>query len=642
MGRTLLALASTCAAACAGPPHPATAPASIAPAVDVPALLEAHENFGGTLSPDGTRVVFRSDRDGVAELYVAEVAEPDGPAKKIVAGPERIASGVFAHDGRSLLFRRDTGADENFHVLRVPVDGGEPVDLTPTDPMWRDSPLVPRDRADVIVYGARKPTDYASMIIVQELDGGAQRVAYRDPGAGAMIDVLPDASAALWFREATTGGHEVLEIDLATGQARPIEPRDGAAEMVTAAAYSADGSRIFVATDHGGEHHVVVALDRATLAELATYPQTDPPTAEVSAIVPSPRGDRVAITIDAGNHSTVRLLDATTLATLVDIRTPLGTAAVGTNSETRVRNGTGVFAADGMHFAINVSLPDAPEDIYLVDTLAGEARPVRDEPRAALAKLPAIATSIANVKSFDGLVVPVNVYVPAGATTRMPTMVWLHGGPDASTSIEWNAWNRIFAAAGVVVLEPNIRGSTGFGRAYARADDREKRWDALRDLAAINAWARAQPWCDPQQIVIAGASFGGYYTLMALAHQPDLWSAGVDLAGPSDLHTLLTAHAMPERYVAEVGDPVADAKLIADLSPIHDVARVVAPLFVYQGANDDRVPRVHADTIVAALRARGVRVDYMLAGDEGHSVARRANEIELLGRLLVFIRSGPR
>jgi len=228
-------------------------------------LLDAYENVGGVLSPDGTKLLFRSDRDGITELYLADVAHPNAPATRIVAGPERVASAVFARDGASVIFRKDTGANEVFHIYRADLDGSHVVDLTPPEPLWRDSPLLPRARPGLIVYGARDSRDYRSMIVVQDVSGGPARVAYRDPGPGTVIDVLPDA--ALWYREVTTGGHEILEIDLATGAARPISPRDGTAAMVTYGAYSADGARrIFVATDNGTEDHVVVALDRDTLA----------------------------------------------------------------------------------------------------------------------------------------------------------------------------------------------------------------------------------------------------------------------------------------------------------------------------------------------------------------------------------------
>lgn len=603
-------------------------------------LLDAYANFGGVLSPDGTKLLFRSDRDGIPELYLADVAHPDAPATKIVAGPERVASAVFAQGGASVIFRKDTGANEVFHIYRADLDGTHVVDLTPPEPLWRDSPLLPRARPDLIVYGARDSRDYKSMIVVQDLAGGPARVAYRDPGPGTVIDVLPDASRALWYREATTGGHELLEIDLATGAARSISPVDGTAAMVTYGAYSADGARqIFVATDNGTEDHVVVALDRDTLAEVATYHQDAPATAEVAAIVPSPRGDRVAIMVDAGNHTTVRILDARTLAVVADVRAPLGTISLGTSSETRVRLGGGAFAEDGARFAIGVSLPDAPDNVYLVDAATGDATPLRHEPRAGLARLPPIAASIVEVPSFDGVRVPVNVYLPAHLDPGKPlaTIAWFHGGPDASTPLAWNAWNRVLSAQGYVVLEPNIRGSTGFGRAYARADDKAKRWDALRDVEAVNAWARAQPWCDHTRLVVAGGSFGGYVTLMALAHQPKLWSAGIDLAGPTDLVAMRTARARPARYLEELGDPVADKQMLAELSPIHAVDQLTAPVFIYQGQNDAHVPRAQADLMVRALRERGVPVEYMVPTDEGHTVARRANEVELLVRVMRFL-----
>ncbi|HEU4727614.1 MAG TPA: prolyl oligopeptidase family serine peptidase, partial [Kofleriaceae bacterium] len=462
----------------------------------------------------------------------------------------------------------------------------------------------------------------------------------RDDRAATILDVLPDGSHALWYRVAPTGGHDLLEVDLATGAARAISPRDGTAAMMTSGAYSADGSMIYVATDNGTETHVVEALDRATLAELARYTQEAPASAEVAAIAASPRGDRIAIMVDAGNHTTVRLLDARTLAVVADVATPLGTTTLGTMSETRVRLGGGAFADDGAHFVIGVSLPDSPDDVYLVDAATGAAAPLRREPHAGLDRLPPLASSIVEVPSFDGVKVPVNVYLPARRAPgqRFAVIAWFHGGPDASTPLAWNAWNRVLSDSGFVVLEPNIRGSTGFGRAYARADDKEKRWDALRDVAAVNAWARTQPWCDPDRMVISGGSFGGYVTLMALAHQPTLWRAGIDLAGPSDLMMMMTSGPKPTRYLEELGDPVKDQELLRELSPLHAVDKVVAPLFVYQGANDNRVPRAQADAMVRALRERGIPVEYMVPTDEGHTVARRANEIELFVRTLRFLR----
>ncbi|HEU5058559.1 MAG TPA: hypothetical protein VFU21_18630, partial [Kofleriaceae bacterium] len=301
----------------------------------VRALLDVYSNFGGVLSPDGTRVLFHSDRGGVPELFVAEVAHPEREAIRLVAGPERVGSAFFLPDGKTVLFRRDSGADENFHILRIGVDGRGLTDLTPGPAMWRDTPLVPRDRPDRMIFSARTHTDYASKILVQPLSPGEAKVVYRDPGPGTAVDVSPDGGRALWIREVSTGGHELLEVDLESGRARMVSPQGGRPGDVSAAAYSADGSRILVATDGGGERQALWALDRATLALAAEYLQAAPATARVTAVVPSPRGDRVAILIDAGNRSTVRLLDAATLVPRTEVATPPGTVTLGIATEVR-------------------------------------------------------------------------------------------------------------------------------------------------------------------------------------------------------------------------------------------------------------------------------------------------------------------
>jgi dipeptidyl aminopeptidase/acylaminoacyl peptidase len=608
-----------------------------AAAPQVKALLEAQQNWAPVLSRDGKKVLFRSDRGGSAELYIADVDRPDVPATKLVSGPDRVVSAVFTRDGRAILFRRDTGADENFHIFRVGLDGTGLVDLTPFEPLWRDSPLLPRDKPNTIVYSGRMTSQPVAVLMMQELTGGMPRIVYRDRFAATALDVSPDGTAALWLREAKAGGHELFEVDLSTGESRLLCPLDGKPARITAAAYAADPRAVLIATDFGTEVHSLIALDVKSLRVLAEYREKSPPSAAIGAIVPSPKGDRVAVMVDAGNRSMVRMLNASTLALERDIDTPLGTVGLGQETEVRFSLGTEIFQDDGARLAIEYSTPHQPSDIYVVEASSGEVKPLRSEKRAALEHLGAITATIANVLAFDGLPIPVNVYLPLERTHKLPAIVELHGGPDASTPVTWSAWTRVFLRFGFAVLEPNVRGSTGFGRAYETADDKEKRADVMKDLEAVNAWARAQSWCDGEHIVIEGGSYGGYLVLMGLTRQPKLWSAGIDLAGPSDLTTWLKPGEMPDRYLTEFGDPRKDAALFAKLSPIRDVGKIVAPLFVYHGQNDGRVPRSEADAIVGALRARNIPVEYMVAKNEGHTVARRDNQVEFLTRVLRFL-----
>jgi dipeptidyl aminopeptidase/acylaminoacyl peptidase len=188
-------------------------------------------------------------------------------------------------------------------------------------------------------------------------------------------------------------------------------------------------------------------------------------------------------------------------------------------------------------------------------------------------------------------------------------------------------------------VEPNIRGSTGFGRAYEMADNGPKRLDAVKDLEAVGKWAASQKWADPKKLVVYGGSYGGYMTLMGVTRQTDLWKAGVDLVGPSNWRSFMasTTGVIREILSREFGSVENDGAFLDSISPLNDVGKIAVPLFVYQGQNDPRVPRPESDQIVSALRERKVPVEYMVAGNEGHSVDRKENRVEFFTRVALFL-----
>jgi dipeptidyl aminopeptidase/acylaminoacyl peptidase len=171
------------------------------------------------------------------------------------------------------------------------------------------------------------------------------------------------------------------------------------------------------------------------------------------------------------------------------------------------------------------------------------------------------------------------------------------------------------------------------------ADNREKRADAIKDVATINRWLRGQPWADPDRLVIYGGSYGGYLVLMGLTRQPELWRAGVDFVGVANLFTFLasTDQSIRAAFVEEFGDLEKDKALLEEFSPMRDKDKIVAPLFVYQGQNDPRVPRSESDQVIQSLRSRRVANEYMVAPNEGHSLDRKPNRIEFLTRVSRFL-----
>ncbi|MEO6576152.1 MAG: prolyl oligopeptidase family serine peptidase, partial [Polyangiaceae bacterium] len=412
----------------------------------------------------------------------------------------------------------------------------------------------------------------------------------------------------------------VILVDLVNGTSQVIYPAEAKAEGVRSAAFSADGSRIFVSTQ-SGDDAALIALDPKTFAEKARYVETKPATAHIEDMAVAKKGERIALVIDAGNHSEIRLLDAKTLKPTVPVATPLG-------------SGAGLaFSDDGKTLAFEWSSADAPNDLFAIDTGSGKIRPLRVEPRPSIEKLPKVTASIAQVTSFDGTHVPVNVYLPEPLAEgkKLSVLVMLHGGPAQASQAGWSSWTRFFTAHDFAVVDPNVRGSSGFGADYEKADDGPKRLDAAKDVEAVGTWAKSQPWASPNRLVLFGASYGGYLTLMGLSQSPSLWNAGVDVVGIVSWQTFLkTAPKVGgESLATEFGsDQIGQA-------PAFD--KITSPLFVYAGQNDPRVPRTDSDAIVASLRVRKIPTYYMIGANEGHAIDRNDTKKSFLARSLRFL-----
>jgi dipeptidyl aminopeptidase/acylaminoacyl peptidase len=608
------------------------------------AIVGAYANWDGLLTslvanfaPDGKHVLFGSMRSGIPEIYEGDTAKIGDPPRAVTTGPERAIWARYMRDPGggppAILFLRDSQGDENHRIFRVSQGGSGLVDLSAggSQPLHRGEPHIPRRLLDTMFYPASRATSPETMIYAQKLAADAAghdpQLVYTSPHPADLADVADDGKQALLIESDSVDAQRVVELDATSGKALRVYPPEGKKVGVHSAAYLAGGRRIVVTTDEGGEAAIALALDRRSHKEAARYVNESPRTATLYA-VPSPDGDRIALSVDCGNHGEVRVLDGATLKLQRDVAVPLGDVHVGS------------WRDDGKVFSILASQPDRPTDIYAVEPATGNVKALRDDKRTGLDGLPPVQSALVSVQAFDGLSIPVNLYLPKVDPPRpLPTLVIFHGGPATSYAIRWTPFARFFVSLGYAVLEPNVRGSSGFGRAYENADNLEKRGDWLKDLESINAWTKSQPWCDADRVIVWGQSYGGYTTLMALTRQPTLWRAGVDLYGPADLKAFLrVADAGVRDYLAtEFGDVDMDGALLDRFSPIRDVDAIVAPLFVYAGQNDPRVPRSESDAIVLALRKQGTPVEYMVAPNEGHSVDRDATKIELLTRAARFL-----
>jgi dipeptidyl aminopeptidase/acylaminoacyl peptidase len=593
------------------------------------AIIDAFTDGAAVFTRDGKKVVFVSNRDGLPQLYVADAANPDAPATRLVKTTERIPAVRALPDGKTLLFRSDHGADENWSFFLCGLDGSSLRELTPGAKMQRDDAIVPDGMPQTVFYSARVLSDSGSALYSVALAGGAsEKKIYADELPGAAADVSRDGKRALWVRFPSESDNTLLLVDVAKGTAKAIYPPPGGPKVhIFNARFSPDGRSIFTATDAGGEQSLLFAFD-ASGKELARYTETHPATADIEDTAVSKDGRLIALSLGAGNHNEVRLLDAKTMKPAVEVAMPLGTG------------GLGDFSEDGKLLTATWSTPDAPGEIYAIDTSTGKASALRREARPSLAALPKVRASIVDVPAFDGLKLPTNLYLPDDiGDKKLPVLVVYHGGPAGSSQIRWSTTVRFFTGLGYAVVEPNVRGSGGFGRSFEMADNGPKRLDAFKDIETTARWAASQPWVDKNRMVVYGGSYGGYTVLIALERWPDIWKAGVDLFGVANMTTFLqsTSGLIREVFKVEFGDLDKDAPFLKTISPIEEVDKIVDPVFVYAGANDPRVPRPESDQVVRALRGRGVPVEYMVADNEGHSLARRENQIAFYSRCGRFL-----
>jgi dipeptidyl aminopeptidase/acylaminoacyl peptidase len=659
--RAELVLAAALAVSCGGapPPKPAAPPPPVAkpkppprpkavaipnaPVDEPPAVcaeheraladlfatfLDAHVVRGQDISPDGSTLLYTSTQGGrTPQLYIARVDQPAAAGTLLAESKDAVLAARFTPDGKRILFIRDHQRDENTQIYEVAV-GTRAVKAATTNPKrYHRLPLSTRD-GQKLVYFEGAQASPRTTLVERAASGGKSRKVFEGEGFHFLTDLSRDGQLALVFKLKSLSESQLLLVEVGGGRVTELAPSPGKKAHANVAAFSADEKSIYVVTDEGGEVAGLNRIHPETGKVLASYRDR---VAEVEDVAVSRTEPVVAVLLDEGSHQSVKLLDAASLEVRAKARVklPLGTVRMGK------------FTEDGKSLLVGVSTPSEPGDILLVSAKNGKAQSIRKERRPGLKKLSRVNATVEKIPTFDAFEVPINVFLPRRlpAKKRLPVIVLVHGGPAASASIGWDAWIGFYLASGFAVVAPNVRGSTGFGKLYEQADNGVKRLDALKDLEAVNRWIRAQRWADPERLVVMGASYGGYMTYMALGTQPDLWRCGVGACGVVNLRTFLASTTGAIRLVLadEFGRLETDGPLLDSISPIHVVEKLGAPLFVYQGAKDPRVPRSEQDQLVLALRRRGVPVEYMVALDEGHSFDQKATQLAFLSRSVRFL-----
>jgi dipeptidyl aminopeptidase/acylaminoacyl peptidase len=394
--------------------------------------------------------------------------------------------------------------------------------------------------------------------------------------------------------------------------------------------FDAAGTGVYFASNEGTEFQV---LRHVRIGETNSTKLTEDIPWDVKGIEVSK--DRKTIAFTSNEDGTSKLFVAEAGAKKRrEIRVPFGTVS---NLQ---------FSDDGKSLAFTMNQPSSPADVWTADVSSGALQRWTESEIGGLDPAAFRTSTIVRIPTFDeeapGVqrTFPAFVYKPAGEGP-FPVIVNIHGGPESQSAAIFSAPAQYSTIElGCAVIYPNVRGSSGYGKSYLRMDDGRKREDSVKDIGALLDWIAQQPDLDAGRIGVIGGSYGGYMSLACLARYGNRFRAGVASVGISNFVTFLTNTSEYRRDLrrAEYGDERDPEmrKFLESISPTSHADRIDAPLFVIQGANDPRVPASESEQIVRAVRESGNPAWFMLAKDEGHGFAKRANKDHMEHAISLF------
>lgn len=596
--------------------------------------LEIRTAGVGSFSPDGSKWIVSSNLPGTAQVFRQEA--PGGELTQLTDFDEPAGAGYLPTEER-LLVAMDSGGNERHQLylmaddLDAPAKEAEELEDLVVDPEAIHRPGgVSRDgRWLAYATNRRNGTDFD--VFVRELATGDEECVWDDGGWNGAAGFSPDARhLAISRLTERPGDNELWLVDRETGDRWQVAEHDEEASVGGPSWYP-DSSAFLFATDVGRQFTGVARYDLAERSWEYVIDGSEPGGAGEwnHGAGLDWHGEHLLVTANVDGISRAWLHDPDTLERLRELPYPEQGVAGGHR-----------FSRDGRYLAYSFSSSRIPGDAFRYGIGAGELVRLTTSPCEVDAET-FVAPELVRFDSFDGLSVPAFVFRPAGAAPEAPrpVVVMVHGGPESQYRPSFSPLTQYLVAQGFAVVAPNVRGSTGYGKAYEHLDDVDKRLDSVRDLAALHDWLATQPDLDQGRAALYGGSYGGYMVLAGLAFQPERWAAGVDIVGISSLVTFLENTSPWRRKFREreYGSLEHDHDLLVEASPITHIDRMLAPLFIIHGANDPRVPLSEAEQIHAVLTERGVRCDLLVYEDEGHGLAKLKNRLDAYPKVADFL-----
>jgi dipeptidyl aminopeptidase/acylaminoacyl peptidase len=611
---------------------------------------------GPTFSPDGKQMAYLTNVTGTSQVWMIDL--PNGAPKQLTNYDDNVGFVRWLADGGGMIFGKARGGDENTQFFWMKPDGSGVKELT-NDPKVRHNFAEVSSDGKKIYYASNKRNRTFFDVYSMDLATGKEELLYQFDGN---INIAAVNNAGSKFVLSRDGIEKSLDnnlylIDVRTKQETLLTPHTDASEFGDVN-FLADG--IVLTTNDGREFSGLAQMRKKNAAgddwsdpnrevriiddqkwDVGNVAMTDYPSVMAYTINRDGFSELYLRTVETGGKPLISTISAK--AEIVKL--PAQGIA-----------GSLTFSKDQSKLAFTFSSSKHNGDIWLYDLKSKALTQVTKSDRAGIAQESFVPPELIKVKSFDGLEISAWYYKPKiNFSTRngsppltngkvmvqknLPVIVSVHGGPEGQSRPGFNPLFQYYLSRGYAVLDPNVRGSTGYGKTYTHLDDVEKREDSVKDLAAAVEWLKTKGGADPKRIAVIGGSYGGYMTMAAITLYPDLWAAAVGTVAITNWETFLqnTSGYRRRQREVEYGMLDKDIDFLRRISPIRKIDRIKTPLFVISGKNDPRVPYTEGEQMVKALKDRGAVVEYKLYDDEGHGISKLKNRLELYPLVADFL-----
>jgi dipeptidyl aminopeptidase/acylaminoacyl peptidase len=580
---------------------------------------------GASWSPDGKEVVFTTNFTGRNNLW--KVKADGGWPIQLSQSDDRQSGAIWSPDGRWIVFQSDTGGGEIYDLYAIPSDGGEVVNLTNTPDVSETGPVWSRDgKSLAIEYKPR--TASASDIAILGWNTHAVRNLTQEKTPDHLWTgpywSADDKYIYLTRSNVALTDSDVFRIEVASGSQENLTKHEGECRNEVSS-IAPDGRRLLITSDKPGGYPNVALLDPTTKTLIwVTNVEWEAGSGNFS-----PDGKQFTFEVNADGRMDDYLADTATLES-TKLNVPAGLNFYAGNPSS--------FSPDGRRLIVNHQSSTQPGDYWVYDIAGREPRRLSFSAIASLtaAKIP--ASQLVHYRSFDGKIISAFVWVPFNLKRdgSNPAIVLPHGGPTAQTTDFFNRNVIALVTRGYVCIVPNVRGSTGYGIDFQKANFQDLGGGDLQDEIYGVKFLEATGYVDAKKIGITGGSYGGFMTLMAIGKAPELWTAAVEDYGIINWLTIVQ-HEDPLLRQYEktlLGDPEKDRAVYEADSPLAYIKNTRAPLLVLQGDNDIRVPKEEAEQVVKILQDAGKTVDAHYYSNEGHGFAKRENQVDAIRRTI--------